>query len=113
MSGCHRVPLRDRLLRPIDDPLDGVGNRRPAPLLELLPEVLALGLGQEDGHELVAALADLAAHVGEGHLLPELGEGALPGLGVHVDGVDQGAVDVEEDRSEHERSLGARNPDSK
>ena len=84
--------------------------------LDLISAAIEFFLGEEDRHELVAALADLRTHVGEGHLMAEMGEGFLPGFRVQVDRVDQGAVDVENDCSDQsipfsaDRSLFARQP---
>src|SRR5205807_2543465 len=47
---------------------------------------------------LIAALADVRAHLLEGDALAEVGEGVLPASRVEIDGVDQCAVDVEEHR---------------
>jgi hypothetical protein len=83
-AGLGQVP---RLVEPLAVLLD---------LLAAAPDVVRR---QEDGHELVAALADLAADVGEGDLAAEVPEGLLPSPRVQVDSVDQRAVDVEDHRS--------------
>ena len=66
-----------------------------AALLECLADRLALVGREEDGEELVAALADLAADLLEGEVVAELGEGVLPGAGMDVHAVHQRPVHVE------------------
>ena len=72
-----------------------------APGLHVVP-------AQEHRHQLVAALADLRADGLEGDVVAVVAERLLPGLGVHVDGVDQGSVDVEDHGFGHGWSPGAR-----
>jgi hypothetical protein len=66
-------------------------------------------VGQEDGHELVAALADLTADGLEGDVVAEAAESLQPRQGVLVVAVDQRAVDIEDHRlNRHRRRLSFR-----
>ena len=56
---------------------------------------------QEHGHQLIAALADLATNILELEVVPKVVEGVLPGSGMQIDGIDQRAVDVEDHRFGH------------
>jgi hypothetical protein len=56
-------------------------------------------LRQEDGHQLVAALADLAADLRRVGLHAEMRERFHPGACVQIDAVEQGPVDVENHRA--------------
>src|SRR5205085_10198329 len=62
---------------------------------------------KEDRHELVAALAELRTHLHEGHLVAKMREGFLPGFRVQVDRIDEGAVYVENNRSDQRILLSA------
>src|SRR5215217_4466228 len=73
------------------------------------PDAVALAvldpLAGHGGHQLVAAHADVAVDPPHRQGQPVLAEGAVPGDGVVVVGVDQGAVDVQQrDRLRHRRS---------
>jgi hypothetical protein len=72
---------------------------------DLVSPAIEFFLGEEDRHELVSALADLRTHVHEGHLVAEMGEGFLPGFRMQADGIDEGAVDVENDRSDQTQTF--------
>jgi hypothetical protein len=59
--------------------------------------LLQLLLAQKHRHELVAALADLAADRGELDVVSNLLESVDPGLRMKVDGIDQCSIHVEDD----------------
>jgi len=72
-----------------------------------LEQVLAKGLDlpslpfqdvgvQENGHELVAALADLGADLDHVEIKAEGREGFLPGFRMKIDAVDEGPVNIED-----------------
>ena len=75
-----------------------------APFLHFLTVVLLLGLGQEHRDQLITALADLATRLFEGHIVAEPGQCLLPRARVQIDGIHQGAVDVENGSLGHSRS---------
>jgi hypothetical protein len=58
--------------------------------------LLLLGLREEHGDELVAALADLTARLLECHVMTEFDQCLLPRARVQVDGIDQRPIDVED-----------------
>ncbi len=74
-------------------------------ILDFLAPAADLVLGQELRHEQVATLADLRADPVERQVVPEMPQRDPPGIGVEGDRVDQGAVDVEDDRLEPGRFL--------
>ena len=51
---------------------------------------------QENGHELVAALADLGADLDHVEIKAEGREGFLPGFRMKIDAVDEGPVNIED-----------------
>src|ERR1700730_18622702 len=67
--------------------------------LDLLPTCVDLLLREEHRQELITALADLRAHRREVNRVADMRQCFLPGLGMEVDRINQGAVDVEDDRS--------------
>jgi hypothetical protein len=64
-------------------------------VLDLLPLFVEHVLVEKHRHKLVAALADLAAHVLLRNVKPVMLEGLGPGLRIQRDRVDEGSVDVE------------------
>ena len=73
-------------------------------LFERLSLRFQLARIQEHGHQLIAALADLAANIFELEVVPIVVEGVLPGSGMQIDRIDQRAVDVEDHRFGHNPS---------
>ena len=66
-----------------------------AVLLKLFAELFEFFFREEDGHQLVAALAYLVAHALIRNLLSEMRERLLPGARVQVNGVNERPVNVE------------------
>jgi len=52
--------------------------------------------GQEDGNELVSALADLASHLFETYIVTKLEHGFLPDQRVEIQRVQKRAVEIED-----------------
>ena len=79
-------------------------------LLDPLTIAFHLLLGQEDGHELVAPLADLVPDLLERDLMTVFREDLLPGPGMEVVGIDERPVHVENHGLDHRVacSLGSR-----
>ena len=69
-----------------------------------------LRIEHELGQELIGALADLPMDGGARNHQPHGMKGARPGIDVQVVGIDERAVDVEED--DHAEVLGALDPPS-
>ncbi len=55
--------------------------------------------------KLIAAFADLTANVRERDLVSEMLKGLLPCLGVQIDGIEQRAVNIENNRVYHQFSI--------
>ena len=72
--------------------------------LDLLPATLRLLLRQQREQQQVTALADLGADPVEGKVMAEVAQGLFPGFRMEIHRVDQRAVDIEDDRLEHESS---------
>ncbi len=102
-------PYRDRLPRLDQEPkqLRNVGKPNDTVKVFPLEQVLAKGLDlpsllfqdvgvQENGHELVAATADLGADLDYVEVKAEGREGSLPSFRMKIDAVDEGPVDIED-----------------
>jgi hypothetical protein len=70
--------------------------------------VVLIGVGEKHWNQLVAALADLTSHLLEGHAMAEVFQRFLPCHCVEVDGIDQGAIDIEDCGFGHEQSFKGR-----
>ena len=70
-------------------------------LVDGLAVLLDLLRGQELRQQFAAALADLRAGALDRNVVAELGQHAMPGLGVGIDGVDQRSIDVEDHGNRH------------
>jgi len=70
-------------------------------LLKPFAEICNLLLRQEHADDLIATFADLPSHNGKFDVDSIISEGFNPRPGMHIDGIDQRSVDIEDNGFNH------------